>query len=56
MLARDLPEEKKAEIRAAQTPEEMLRMAQEEGVELTDEQLENVAGGWLDNDKKACGE
>ena len=43
----DLTEEQKAKARACKTPEEMLALAREEGYELTDEQLEGVAGGWM---------
>ena len=37
--------EKKFDIDPDATPEEILARAKEEGVELTDEQLEQVAGG-----------
>ena len=42
----NLTEEQKARALACQTPEEIFALAQEEGYELTDEQLEGVAGGW----------
>ena len=48
----DLTEEQKAKALACQTPEEILALAQEEGYELTDEQLDGVAGGWGEAD---CG-
>ena len=41
-----LTAEQKAKARACKTPEEMLALAKEEGMELTDEQLEAVSGGW----------
>ena len=41
----NLTEEQKAKALACQTPEEIFALAQEEGYELTDEQLEAVAGG-----------
>lgn len=43
---RDLTEEQKAKAKAAKTPEELIALAKEEGLELTDEQLEAVSGGW----------
>ncbi|MBQ9043627.1 MAG: hypothetical protein IJ111_12540 [Eggerthellaceae bacterium] len=48
----DLTEEQKAKARACKTPEDLVSLAKEEGVELTDDQLEEVAGGaW---DTPAC--
>ena len=41
----DLTEEQRARAREAKTPEEVLALARQEGYELTDEQLEAVAGG-----------
>ena len=41
-----LTDDQKAKARACTTPEEMLALAKEEGYELSDEQLEGVAGGW----------
>ena len=37
------------------TPEEIVALAQEEGVELSDEQLEAVSGGWTGSDCPNCG-
>ena len=47
---KDLTDDQKARAQACKTPEEMLMLAQEEGVDLTDEQLESVAGGWSCDD------
>ena len=33
-------------LKAAKTPEDILDLAREEGYELSDEQLDSVAGGW----------
>ena len=53
-----LTEEQKAKALACKTPEEMLKLAKEEGYELSDEQLEAVSGGaaWekCQNDDKPC--
>jgi hypothetical protein len=44
-LLKGLSEEQIAKIKACKTTEEMLAVAKEEGVELTDDQLEAVSGG-----------
>ena len=41
----ELTEEQKAKVRGAETPEEILALAKEEGYELSDEELEAVSGG-----------
>ena len=41
-----LSEGAKAKLHGCETPEEILALAQEEGYELTDEQLEGISGGW----------
>lgn len=41
----DLTEEQKAKAREAKTPEEVLALAKEEGIDLSDEQLEAISGG-----------
>ena len=46
----DLTEEQKAKARACSTPEDVLALAKEEGYELTDEELDDVAGGWCRDD------
>lgn len=40
-----LSDETKQKMRACETPEDFMALAEEEGVELTDDQLEAVAGG-----------
>ena len=42
-----LTEEQKKKVEAAQSPEELLALAKETGYELTQEQLEGVAGGTI---------
>ena len=46
MTFEDLSPEQKAQARACKTPDELLALAKEEGIELTDAQLEDIAGGW----------
>lgn len=41
-----LSEGVKAKLLGCETPEEVLALAQEEGYELTDEQLAGASGGW----------
>ena len=42
----ELTPEQKAKARACSTPEELAALAEAEGVELSDEQLEGISGGW----------
>ena len=44
-LLKGLTEEQIAKVKACKNQEEMLALAKEEGIELTDEQLEAVSGG-----------
>ena len=46
----NLSDEAKEKARACRTPEEILALAHNEGYELTEEELEGVAGGssWLE--------
>lgn len=46
MEYKDLTDEQRAKARACTSPEELMALARDEGVELTDEQLEAVSGGW----------
>ena len=41
----DLTEEQKAKVMACKTVEELIALAEAEGVELSDEQLNSIAGG-----------
>ena len=43
---KDLTEDQKAKVRACKTPEELHALARKEGVELSLEELDGVAGGW----------
>ena len=52
-LLKGLTEEQIAKVRACKNQEELLALAREEGVELTDEQLAAVSGGgFCDEDDK----
>ena len=46
----DLTEEQKAKAMACTSAEELLALAQEEDLDLTDEQLNGIAGGWGEAD------
>ena len=45
MTSNKISPEQQEKIRACKTSEEILQLAQEEGYELSDEELEDVAGG-----------
>ena len=54
-LLNGLTEEQIAKVKACKNQEELLKLAKEEGIELNDEQLEAVNGGFCDSsDLKAC--
>lgn len=44
-LLKGLSEEQIAKVKACKTIEELLKLAKEEGIELTSEQLEAISGG-----------
>ena len=50
----EFSEELQAKVKACQTPEELRNVAKEEGLELTDQQLDAIAGGgfwdWCSDD------
>ena len=54
---KDLSPELREKAKACKTPEEMLELAKEEGYELSDEELEEIAaaGSWTDSKCPACG-
>lgn len=51
-----LTEEQRKRIETAKTPEELLAIAKETGYELSEEQLNTMAGGWcpLDCGSNSC--
>lgn len=42
----DLTTQQKEKAIDCKTPEELIALAKEEGIELTDDQLESISGGW----------
>ena len=48
-LLKGLTEEQIAKVTACKNQEELLKIAKEEGIELTDDQLEAVSGGMCTN-------
>ena len=50
-----LTDEQKAKAKACKTPDELLKLAAEEGVELPDELLDAAAGGYLFQDHGSKG-
>ena len=56
-LLKGLTDEQIAKVKACKNQEELLKLAKEEGVELTDEQLEAVSGGACTSSTKCpnCG-
>ena len=51
-LLKGLSEEQIAKVKACKNQEELLALAKEEGIELTDEQLEAVNGGACSGEDK----
>ena len=46
MNSDELSPELQEKAKACASPEEMIALAKEEGIELSDEMLESVSGGW----------
>ncbi len=42
----NLTEEQKAKAKQCKSPEEFLKLAGAEGIDLTDEQMDALSGGW----------
>ena len=53
-LLKGLTEEQIAKVKACKTQEEILTLARNEGIELTDEQLAAVSGGCGTSDEVVC--
>lgn len=43
----DLSPEMQEKVMQCDTPEKLLELAKEGGYQLTDEELENISGGWV---------
>lgn len=46
MRYEDLSKKQQEKINACDTPEQVLAFAKEEGIDLSDEQLDQISGGW----------
>ena len=47
--------ELRAKAEACETPEEVFKLAKEEGIDLPDEALDSIAGGWKSQTCPKCG-
>ena len=54
MNYKDISPELKDKARACHTPEELFELAKEEGMELSDEDLDGIAGGWCSEHEWGC--
>jgi hypothetical protein len=50
----DLTPELREKALACKTPDELITLAKEEGMELNDEQLDAIAGGWCSEHEWGC--
>ena len=57
MTMDDLSDETRAKLLECKTPEDILALAKAEGIELTDEDLEEISGGidWISCKRVNCG-
>ena len=53
-LLKGLTEEQISKAKACKNQEELLALAKAEGIELSDEQLEAVSGGWCSETTEPC--
>ena len=54
MNMNDLSPELQEKARACRTPEELFKLAEEEGMEIPDEQLDAISGGWCSEHEWGC--
>lgn len=54
MNINDLPNDLKEKARSCHTAEELFELAKEEGVELPDEDLDAISGGWCSEHEWGC--
>ena len=50
----DLTPEQKKRVAECRTPEELFELAKEEGMEIPDEELDGIAGGWCSEHEWGC--
>ena len=50
----NLSPELKEQARMCRTPEELFELAKEEGMEIPDEALDGIAGGWCSEHEWGC--
>ena len=53
-LLKGLTKEQIAKVKACNNQEDLLALAKQEGIQLTDEQLEAVSGGWCSETSEPC--
>ena len=53
-LLKGLTEEQIKKVKSCKSPNELLELAKKEGVELTDEQLKAISGGWCTQTPPPC--
>ena len=53
MKIEGLTPDEQSKLDACSTPDDLIALAQAEGIELTDEQLDGVSGGWSDDAEPA---
>lgn len=54
MNNKDFSPELKEKARACKTSEELFELAKEEGIEIPDEELDGIAGGWCSEHEWGC--
>ena len=54
MKFEELTTEQKEKAIACKTPDELLELAKEEGMEIPDEELDGIAGGWCSEHEWGC--
>ena len=54
MNVNDLSPELQEKARACRTPEDLFKLAKDEGIEIPDEQLDGISGGWCSTHEWGC--
>lgn len=54
MKGKDISPELQEKARTCRTPEELFELAKEEGLEIADEDLDGIAGGWCSEHEWGC--